>query len=153
MGLFDRGKSKREKELRGTGTRVPAQLVEIKGSKFDRVGADGGYHGTDMTMTWEAQTPDGKKIRFEDKARWAPEEGIWLEAACDEAGENAALILDLSSMNPIDDDQDEIRRQLRVSREIAEKLRDGKAAPSPEELGAIDGAPPEGTKSLKDLMG
>ena len=79
-------------------------------------------------------------------------EGQWLEAACDDERESAVLIMDLSSMDWLNGDQEDIRRQLKVSAEKARALRDGAAAPSESELSKIDGKPPEGS-SLKDALG
>ncbi len=165
MGLFNRGSEKDAEKLRKSGTRVPAELVKRKESKWESkgggvnisvggVGSSGDeYKGRKTKMVWEAHAPEGKKIEFEVEALWGPEKGQWLEAACDDERENAALILDLPSMNWLNDDQEEIRQKLRVSAKKAQALRDGEAAPSEKELDEIDGKPPEGTKSLKDMMG
>jgi hypothetical protein len=164
MGLFDRGKGQSDEQLRESGTRVPAQLVKRKESKWERrgggsslslggVGSSGDeYKGRKTTMTWEAHLPDGKAIEFQEEALWGPQEGQWLEAACDDECENAVLILDLASMNWIDDDQEKIMRHLRVSARRAEALRDGTAAPSEGELADVDGKPTKGT-SLQDALG
>jgi hypothetical protein len=157
MGLFNRGKDKRDEGLRESGTRVPALLVKRKESAWESSG--GGvttgneYKGNKTTMWFEAHTPEGKVIKFKEEALWGPSEGQWLEAACDDERENAVLIMDLSSMNWINDDQEEIRRQLQVSARKAQALRDGTAAPSDGELGAAGGPPAEAPKSLKDALG
>lgn len=155
MGLFGRGKDKREDHLRATGSRVPAQLVRKKASKWDRVGGRSGdsYVGQKVTMWWEAHTPEGKVVEFKDEALWGPDEGIWLEAVVDDERANAALVLDLSEYNVMTGDQNEIRRVLRVSRAKAEALRSGSAPPTDAELAAIDGQPGPQTPSLKDSLG
>jgi hypothetical protein len=157
MGLFGRGKGKQDEELRESGTRVPAQLVKLKESKWESrgggVSTGNEYKGNKTTMWWEAHTPEGKVIEFKDEALWSPGEGQWLEAACDDARENAVLVMDLSSMNWVNGDQEDIKRQLQISARKAQALRDGAEAPSEAELSKVDGKPPEGTKSLKDALG
>ena len=158
MGLFGRGKDKREDDLRATGTPVPAQLVRRKESIWERRGGTGfgsgdEYKGQKVTMSWEAHTPEGKVVEFQDEALWGPEEGTWLEAVVDDAREQAALVMNLSDYNFITGDQEEIRRLLRVSNAKAEALRGGGAAPTDTDLAAIDGQPGPEMKSLKDALG
>jgi hypothetical protein len=156
MGLFKRGKTRHAAELRESGTRVPALLVKRKESAWESSG--GGvttgneYKGNKTTMWFEAHTPEGKVIEFKESALWGPSEGQWLEAACDDERENAALILDLPSMDWVNGDQEEIRQQLQISARKAQALRDGAAVPSEAVPGEIDGKPPQRT-SLKDALG
>ena len=86
MGLFGWGKDKREDDLRATGTPVPAQLVRKKASIWKRRGGTGfdssdEYKGQKVTMWWEAHTPEGKVIEFQDQALWGPEEARTRSAA------------------------------------------------------------------------
>ncbi len=73
-------------ELRKNGTRVPAALSSID----TPWGNDDASHRT-YTMHWVAHSPEGGTIEFDVRAKWCPPEGIYLEAACDEARENATL--------------------------------------------------------------
>ena len=164
MGLFGKGGKKADDRLRESGARVPALLVKRKESKWESrgggvsisiggVGSSGNeYKGRKTTMTWEAHTPEGKVIEFEEEALWGPQEGQWLEAAVDDERENAALVLDLASMDWMGGDQEAITKEIRVSARKAQALRDGKGTPDAEELEQIDGKPAEGT-SLKDALG
>ena len=132
MGLFG-GRSKDERRLAETGTRVPAELVDADRAFFSGGNSSQRNSPRSSKQRWVAHLPEGGTLEFGVRSRWCPTIGIVVEAAVNEDRTEAVLILDQDDYN-VYDDQERIKRDFRASELAAEQLRAGR---SPEEARAV----------------
>lgn len=128
MGIFG-GRSRSQRRLAETGTRVPAVLSDVKRTFFS--GSNGSQRNAPRSskQLWIAHLPEGGTLEFEVKSRWSPEVGTYLEASINDERTEAVLILDQDEYS-IWDDKDRIRADFGASEEAARKLSSAGLPPS-----------------------
>ena len=154
MGIFG-GRSRGQRKLAETGTRVPAVLSDVKRG-FGGGNSSQRNAPRSSKQLWIAHLPEGGTLEFEVKSRWSPQLGIYLEAAVNDERTEAVLVLDQDDYN-IWDDKDRIKADFGASEEAARELSSAALPPS-EARASMDAwraerddrKPPP---SLKDLKG
>jgi hypothetical protein len=128
MGIFG-GRSKRQRQLAETGTRVPAVLSDAKRAFLSGSNSSQRNPARDTKQLWVAHLPEGGTLEFEVKTRWSPQVGTYLEAAVNDERTEAVLVLDQDDYN-IWDDKDRISADFGASEEAARQLLSAGLPPS-----------------------
>jgi hypothetical protein len=152
MGLFG-GRSREQRRLAETGTRVPAELVGVERTSFLFKGTNNSQRNATRSskQRWVAQLPEGGSLEFEVRSRWSPPVGTCVEAAVSGDRTEAVLVLDQDDYS-IWDDQDRIQRDFGASKLAAHQLRNAARAPGEPPLPPPPPPPPP-PPSLRDLKG
>lgn len=154
MGFFG-GRTRRQRKIVESGTRVPARLVDVKRAFFGGSGSSQRNAPRGSKQTWVAELPEGGTLEFRVKSRWSPQVGAVLEAAVDAERTQGVLVLDQDDYN-VFDDKVRIKEDFGASKLAAWRLRNvgtssSEAPPTGAQPTGLD--PEPAPPSLRDLTG